>query len=39
LTRPKSWESFFSVNLPGEDYSDSKLRPKKLADFIVSVVR
>jgi hypothetical protein len=38
LTRPKSWESFFSVNLPGEDYSDSKLRPKKLADFIVSVV-
>lgn len=39
LTRPKSWESFFSVNLPGEDYSDSKLRPKKLADFIISVVR
>lgn len=38
LTRPKSWESFFSVNLPGEDYSDSKLRPKKLADFIISAV-
>ncbi|MFN5443503.1 MAG: hypothetical protein ACK48V_04665 [Crocinitomicaceae bacterium] len=38
LTRPKSWESFFSVNLPGEDYSDSKLRPKKLANFIISAV-
>ena len=38
LTRPKSWESFFLVNLPGEDYSDSKLRPKKLAEFIISAV-
>jgi len=38
LTRPKSWESFFAVNLPGEDYSDSKMRPKLLADFIISVV-
>ena len=38
LTRPKIWESFFLVNLPGEDYSDSKLRPKKLAEFIISAV-
>jgi uracil-DNA glycosylase len=38
LTRPKSWESFFGVNLPGEDHSDSKLRPKKLANLIISVV-
>ena len=39
LTRPKSWESFFAVNLSGEDYSNSKLRPKKLADFIISVIK
>jgi len=38
LTRPKSWESFFGVNLPGEDHSDSKLRPKKLANFIISAL-
>ena len=38
LTRPKSWESFFAINLPEEDYSDSKLRPKKLAKFIISAV-
>lgn len=39
LTRPKSWESFFAINLPEEDYSDSKLRPKKLAQFISSTVK
>jgi hypothetical protein len=38
LTRPKSWESFFGVNLPGEDHSDSKLRPKKLANLIISAL-
>lgn len=39
LTRPKTWLTFYNINLPGKDPSEHYNRPKFLSELIMNAIK